>query len=93
MLGRGVTSPPTILLSVKPVPPVLFEERNHARILVKVGEGVICVSVNVNVRSGRSKGYLASYLTSDVRARPVPPVHLVGWDHVLILVEVGEGDM
>jgi hypothetical protein len=37
------------------------------------------------------KGYLASCLTADVRVRPVPPVHLVGWDHVRILEEVGEG--
>jgi hypothetical protein len=60
MLGRGVTSPPTLLLSVRPVPPVLFEERDHARILVKVGEGVICVSVNV--QNVRSRGFLATYL-------------------------------
>ena len=49
--------------------------------------------MHVSVRRVGSKGYLASYLTSDVRVRPVPPVHFVGWDHVLILVEVGGGDM
>ena len=49
--------------------------------------------MSVSVMVVRSRGYLAIYLTSDVAVRPVPPDHLVGWDHVLILVEVGKGDM
>jgi len=53
----------------------------------------MCMHVHVSVRRVESKGYLASYLTSDFIVRPVPPDHLVGWDHVLILVEVGKGDM
>jgi len=50
-------------ITVRPVPPVLFVGRDHALILVKVGEGVICVRVRVNVMSVRSRGFLATYLT------------------------------
>jgi hypothetical protein len=52
-----------------------------------VGEGVICV--NVGVRSVRSRGFLASYLTSDLKVMSVPLILFVGRDHALILVEVG----
>ena len=53
-----------------------------------MGEGVICV--NVGVRSVRSRGFLASYLTSDLKVMSVPLILFVGRDHALILVEVGE---
>ncbi len=48
----------------------------------------VCVKF---VRSVRTKGYFATYLTSDSLVRPVPPAPSVGWVYALILVEVGEG--
>ena len=51
----------------------------------------VCMHVHVCVRMVGSKGYVAFYLTSDSLVRPVPPVLSIGWDHALILVEVGEG--
>jgi hypothetical protein len=44
--------------------------------------------VHVSVRRVGSRVYLASFLTSDI-ARPVSPVLSIGWDHALILIEVG----
>jgi hypothetical protein len=52
----------------------------------------VYVPVYVSVRRVGLEVYLASYLTSDI-VRPVSPVLSIGWEHVLILVEVGEGDM
>ena len=43
------------------------------------------------VRRVRSKGYFASYLTSDNLVRPVPSVLSVGWVCALILDEKEEG--
>jgi hypothetical protein len=60
-----------------------------ALILVEMGEGVICVSVDVT--NVRSRGYLASYFTSDLSVRPVPSILFEDRDHARILVKVGEG--
>jgi hypothetical protein len=54
-----------------------------------VGEGIIWVSFSVS--GVRSRGYLATYLTSDFIVRPVPPVLFVGRDYARFLVKVGGG--
>ena len=41
------------------------------------------------VRRIRWRGNLVTCLTSDIIVRPVPSVLFIGWDHALILVEVG----
>ena len=46
--------------------------------------------MSLSVSRVRSRGYLATYLTSDLIVRPVPPVFFVGRDHARILVKVGD---
>jgi hypothetical protein len=45
----------------------------------------------VSIRRVSLRGYLVSYLTSDIITRPVPPILFFGWVFARILVEMGEG--
>jgi hypothetical protein len=47
--------------------------------------------VSLSVSRVRSRGYLATCLTSDLIVGPVPPVLFVGRYHARILVKVGGG--
>ena len=83
-LGRGFTSPPTLL---RPVPSVLSAGWVYALILIEMGEGIVYVNVCIRVRR-LGRGVTSSPILL-LTLQPIPHVLIVGRDHVRVLVEVG----